>query len=514
MNETNMAIDLRSATDTVFVEANNKKNNVVYKLADRGVPRCLRDYQEFALDRAACVNGFILGHDMGTGKTFSAIKWIIERQLKIVLIACPKAVIDVWPVEIEKFKTFFPDVYTIDYKVIVLNDQGVETKASTLVREIKAAASALKPIIVVINYDSIWRAPLGMMVEGKKIVSLGILGSIKWQGVVFDEIHRIKEPSGKASTYCYHISKKIQYRLGLSGTVMPHSPLDIFGSMRAIDFSVFGQSYYQFKAKYAKYKDCGTFKKFIGMNNENELFRRIQPHIDIVHSDDVLTLPAIQHITIPVTLSKKARKAYDELYNMLYTEVEDESVTVTTALVKMLRLNQITGGILPVDNNDDGKVVVIDTAKMDALDDLMADIPEHEPIVVFTRFKHECELVLKVFEKHKRKFGELSGRKNDYKDFYNGDLDSLAVQIRSGGVGIDLVRARYCVYINTGLSLGDYKQSLKRTHRSGQSRNVFYYHIIAKNTIDEDIYKGLEGKEELVGLVINGIRDRINKKIV
>lgn len=87
----------------------------------------------------------------------------------------------------------------------------------------------------------------------------------------------------------------------------------------------------------------------------------------------------------------------------------------------------------------------------------------------------------------------------------NGEIDCMAINIRSGGVGVNLTRARYCAYINTGLSLGDFEQSLKRTDRYGQDQHVFYYHFIAKRTIDEKIYESLRNKKD-VSSVLEGVK--------
>lgn len=67
----------------------------------------------------------------------------------------------------------------------------------------------------------------------------------------------------------------------------------------------------------------------------------------------------------------------------------------------MLRLNQITGGAVAVDGQEG--VTQIDTAKMDALSTVCSgDLPINEPFIVFTRFRHECEYVRRVFEKQGR----------------------------------------------------------------------------------------------------------------
>ena len=97
---------------------------------------------------------------------------------------------------------------------------------------------------------------------------------------------------------------------------------------------------------------------------------------------------------------------------------------------------------------------------------------------------------------------ELSGRKRELEDWQNGKAPILAVQIQAGGSGIDLTRAAYCVYLSTGFSLGDYEQSLARVHRPGQDRTVFYYHLIAKDTVDVQVFHALRARKDAVEAVL------------
>jgi hypothetical protein len=48
------------------------------------------------------------------------------------------------------------------------------------------------------------------------------------------------------------------------------------------------------------------------------------------------------------------------------------------------------------------------------------------------------------------------------------NIDVLGAQLKSGGVGIDLTRARYGIYYSLDFALADYLQSRKRLHRPGQ----------------------------------------------
>jgi SNF2 family DNA or RNA helicase len=81
----------------------------------------------------------------------------------------------------------------------------------------------------------------------------------------------------------------------------------------------------------------------------------------------------------------------------------------------------------------------------------------------------------------------------------------LVVQQQSGGVGIDLTRARIAIYYSLGYSLADYMQSRARLHRPGQTRNVLYMHLIVAGTVDELVYQALSNRADVVASVVEGM---------
>ena len=131
----------------------------------------------------------------------------------------------------------------------------------------------------------------------------------------------------------------------------------------------------------------------------------------------------------------------------------DGTVTASNALTRLLRLQQIGSGWARQDRNietgDEGQLLQIDTAKRDALADLMEDLNDEEPIVIFCRFHHDLDAIT-YGGRFSRLPNCLDARMNCL--FGNRVAPVLAVQIQSGGVGINLVRARYCVFYLLGFS--------------------------------------------------------------
>lgn len=189
--------------------------------------------------------------------------------------------------------------------------------------------------------------------------------------------------------------------------------------------------------------------------------------------------------------------------------VDEGTVTAANAMVKMLRLQQLTSGFLKLDESDE--VVQKDDNKVAVLKDILQDVGDAK-VVVFCRFIPDLKVIKEAAESLGLTVGELSGRANDLtpEATFPPDKDVLAVQIQSGGVGVDLCIASIAIYFSLGLSLGDYEQSRSRLHRPGNdSRNrVTFVHLLAEKTIDNKIYKALENKKEIIETILGDCHGR------
>ena len=76
----------------------------------------------------------------------------------------------------------------------------------------------------------------------------------------------------------------------------------------------------------------------------------------------------------------------------------------------------------------------------------------------------------------------------------------------SGGLGIDLTRAKRAVYYSIGFSLGDYEQSLARVHTPGQAHPVTYYHLVAEGTVDRRVVNALTKRRDVVESILEELR--------
>jgi SNF2 family DNA or RNA helicase len=449
------------------------------------------DHQQAAVDRINGGSAFGLFFDMGTGKSRVVVEVVRERRHRTVLILAPKSACAVWPREFTKY--FDPKLWTGD-GILLLNKGAVKAKMEAAKAFLEARDISKRGAVVVINYESAWREPMRHFLLKRQ-----------WDLVVLDESHKIKAPGGKASMFCSLLRDRARNRLCLTGTPLPHSPLDAYAQYRFLDPSIFGSNYNRFKMNYAVWGGYEG-REVVHWINQDILASKMYSIALRVESDDVLDLPPVTDDDRVVDLEPASRKAYDNLESRFITEVEQGNVTASNVLVKLLRLSQVANGYVKVDHT--GEEHQVGTEKQDALEDLLDGIGK-EPCVVFCRFTHDLRMVEAVCAKLKLGYRELSGRRSEWEAWqYDKEGQVIGVQLQAGGAGVDLTRARYCVFVSTSYSLGDYEQCRKRVHRPGQDRHTFYYHLVARGTVDETIRAALQDRREVVDAVMDWARSK------
>jgi SNF2 family DNA or RNA helicase len=441
----------------------------------------------------------MLAMGMGAGKSKVVVDLVCGKGYAATLIICPKSVVGVWP---KQFATHGGR----EVHVVSLT-KGTCAKKVEVARQAMALAKARGQLcVVVVNYESAWREPFGPSYDGtgKRVTDKGFAMTAGFDLVVLDESHKIKAPGGRASLFCGKLGAAIPNRLALTGTPMPHSPLDIYAQYRFLDPTIYGQSYSKFRMQYAVMGGYGGYEVQGYQRTEelNQKFYSIAYRVDKAYIDAALDLPEVVLATKTCELEPGAAKQYRELYKDFVTGCGDSKVTAANALTKLLRLQQITGGTV---KNVDGELVQVSTAKQELFADVLDDIDVGEPVVVFARFLSDLDAVRAVAESQGRTYGELSGRDRGglaADSTMAEGVDVLGVQIQAGGVGIDLTRARYAIYYSVGYSLGDYEQSMARCHRPGQTRKTFFVHLVCEGTVDEKVYQALAERRDVVEFML------------
>ena len=445
---------------------------------------------QFAINHPACM----LDMEMGTGKTRVAIDTaFFLNEVHRVLVICPKAVVGVWRENLIKF-AWGGRTWTC------WDDQKgtVKTKADSLKEYLKY--KVLKQFVV-INYDAVWRKPMGDLIL-----------KTDWDMVVLDESHRAKAAGSKISKFLYVLGKRVERKMCLSGTPMANSPLDIYGQYRFLDPSIFGTNYYLFKQQYAVMG--GPDLKFVvGYKNQktlNDKFRSIAYTCRMSDIKDRIKLPdALPPVRRDVILPSKDMKMMKEFNKEFIAECESGHIVANNVLTKLLRLQQIASGFCMVNTDTAGNTEVqeLNTAKQDCLADMLSDISPVSSVVVFCVYRHDIKAIREAAKKAKRDVFELSGTVNELDEWKQKDGAVIAVQIQAGAEGVDMTKANHAVYFSVPHSLALYNQSKARLYRPGQTGSVSFIHLIAKGTVDEAMYKSLIKKKDTIESIKEGTFD-------
>lgn len=438
--------------------------------------------------------------DMGTGKTKVMIDLIQNRGFKRVLIVGTKKSCDVWEHEIR--------IHGIEDVFSVVNLKGLPTsKKVSVLKTIPKVRTVDKHkdtcYVFIINYDSVWLKGVDDFLLRK---SLGI------DCIICDESHRIKSPGSKCSRYLTKLGSRVPHRYILTGTPLAETPLDAYAQYRFLDPRIFGTNYGAFKEKYENIDAHMTARVGFPIRDKKVPFINLDDLHDKMYScafyvESSVELPKVTDIKYPFRMPKKSQRLYKEVLDEGLVELNGKVMETSNALSLLLRLQQLTSGYLPAEDEDGNKKVInLDSKRRDTLKELLEDFPEGEPVVVFATYKKDLKNIRLVCKELGIGYSEVSGSKDTLDDWVKGKTQIIGVQYSSGSESIDLTRARYCIYYSLTRRLSLYEQSRKRIHRPGQTRPVYYYHFIAEMdkgvSIDQKMYEALEQKKDIVKYVM------------
>ena len=444
--------------------------------------------------------GFGFLFEMGCGKTLTAIATAGAAyqagKVSKVLIVAPTSVCSVWPKEFEEYADFKANVK------VMLGDKRHRLKALS---DLDAFPfKALK--VAVINYESTWRD--------------GIFDALlEWDAdmIICDESQRIKTHDAEQSKAMHKLGDQARYKLILSGTPVQNNAIDLYSQYRFLDPTIIGTNFYQFRNRYAI---MGGFNphQIVGYRDLDELIQKEHSIAYRVTKEEALDLPEQTFESRYITLSRSERNLYDRLRRDSYAELADGgTITATTVLTKLLRLQQFTGGFLVEDDAIQPKLV--SRGKLDALEDILQDyvVEGKKKLVIFARFIPEIHEIEALCGKTLRSAGmKAVAIYGDIKKEDRGDIVQqfqtdpkttvFIGQIDTAGTGITLTAADTCIFYSVNFNFATYSQSLSRIHRIGQHHPCTYIHLLAEKTIDETVLQALQKKEDLAKTVVDDWR--------
>lgn len=431
-------------------------------------------FQETALNYLDSKNKALLALDMGLGKTLTAIHWLKRKQHLnnfCLFVLCQKNKISDWKEEIESEGT--------NRQVIEITSQ---LHLAKVLKDYESKPQELNNIAIIMSYQ---------------LFTLFSRKNPKWwkklkvnQGLIFDESQGLRNRTSYLSKICFQWTTNLTYVLLLSGDPIPNGYHDLYGQLRVLE--VFPEKYKwdDFLKDYCITRPLpGTsVLMVIGYKNLENLEELIKPISYFLRTEDAVDLPDLWFIDNKGDTSHHYR---DFKKHKLIT-IDSWTCLSQGPLSEMLILRQLSSGF--INNREDPEnPIIIPTSnhKIELLEQLLEDMIM-QPIVIFYNFVYEKEVLVKHLMKT-RKIIEINGQVNNFHKGTNYPNNTVfLVQYQAGAKGIDGLQ-NYCsrtIYYSPTLSGELFKQSIKRTHRVGQTKKCIYHRLI-NSKLEELIYQTL-----------------------
>jgi len=457
-----------------------------------GVGNRLKPYQfqQEIIDNARDTHALFC--DMGTGKSCILLHIWKDRRPARTIIVTPIITLENWRAEWHKWTDVEPHIIT-------------GKTAGQRVKQIVAAINDPQPHkVIVINYDALRNARIRALLK-------------EWgaEFVAADESQKIKNRNSAACRQVIEIAHASRYRYPMSGTPITGTVEDLWSQYFFMDRGkTFGTVFHAFKNRYMINLNAGwngpkAFPNWVPNTAMNdEITHKLQETAFQIKKEDCLELPDLVTQTMPVELSAQQRKHYDELRDDLITWLDgqpDEPLVVQNALTRILRLNQIASGYARIGATS---VSFKDNPRLDHLIELVRNIGQKT--IVYCVFKQNYIDIERALGKIK--FVRLTGAETSAQKFRNidefckGDAQVCIANPRSAGLGINLTEAGYSIYYSRTHDMSDYAQSRDRNYRGGSidlHSKITHYHLVAPNTIDEEILRCVLQKKKFADNILD-----------
>ena len=444
-----------------------------------------RPYQRYAIRRIIGTPAVALLLDMGMGKTVSTLTAINELMFdrfevhRVLVIAPLRVALSTWRDECEMWE------HTRHLRISV-------AVGDLRTREVALAEDA---DIYVVNRDVV-----------KWLVGYY---RAKWpfDMVVVDESSSFKNPASQRFRALRKVRPLIRRIVLLTGTPAPNGLMDLWSQMYLLDRGErLGRTLTEYRERYFRPGQQNGYVVYsydARPGAEQEIFRRIGDICVSMKSEDYLTLPPLIQNVVRVRLPEAAAKRYREMERELVLSIGEADITAVSAAALSNKLLQMANGAV---YDTEGKVVKLHDAKAEALDEIIS-CNEGKSVMVIYSYRHDLDALRRRYPKAR----ELKTA-GDIRAWNAGQIPLLLVHPQSAGHGLNLQHGGHIVvWYGLTWSLEAYQQTNKRLHRPGQTAPVVLHHLVARDTVDEDVMRALEGKAAGQESMLEAVKARIER---
>jgi non-specific serine/threonine protein kinase len=419
--------------------------------------------------------GGILADDMGLGKTIQALSFIHflkeEKGTLKALVVCPTSLMYNWQNEIKKFTP------TLNY---YLHHGGSRLKNGLMQNDID---------VIITTYGTL-RSDIKEFAE------------VNFDYVILDESQAIKNPSSKIAKAASIL--KANNRLCLSGTPLQNNTFDIFAQMNFLNPGMLGSQEF-FKSEFSVPID-----KFGEKEQKDHLRKLLYPFILRRTKEQVAKdLPEKQEMILFCEMGSEQRKIYDAYRNdfrdKILGVVQEQGIQKSqlTILQGLMKLRQICDSPAIIKEKD-GEKFPNTSVKLEEIGrEITENISNHKALI-FSQFLGMLALIREKLEELGVDYEYFDGstaaidREKAINRFQNdGTCRVFLISLKAGGVGLNLTAADYVYIVDPWWNPAVEQQAIDRTHRIGQTKNIFAYRMICNDTVEDKIIKLQEKKRAL-----------------
>ncbi|RYY59710.1 MAG: DEAD/DEAH box helicase [Chitinophagaceae bacterium] len=417
--------------------------------------------------------GGILADDMGLGKTVQALSFLEHARAEQgnikALVVCPTTLIYNWENEIKKF-------------------------TPKLTYRIHHGATRTRQREEILDHD------VTITTYGTLRSDIKLLVSVNFDFVVLDESQAIKNPASKVTKAAGLLNAK--HRLCMSGTPLQNNTFDVFAQMNFLNPGMLGTMEF-FRQEFAIPID-----KFGEQDRKEHLKKLLYPFILRRTKEQVAKdLPSKQEMILWCEMEDEQRKIYDAYRNdfrdKILGTIQEQGIhkSQLTILQGLMKLRQICDS--PAIMNEDEKLEN-HSIKLEELGrEITENISNHKALV-FSQFLGMLALIRAKLDELGVKYEYFDGstsapdREKAIQSFQNDDgVRVFLISLKAGGVGLNLTAADYVYIVDPWWNPAVEQQAIDRTHRIGQTKNIFAYRMICKDTIEDKILSLQDKKRAL-----------------
>ncbi|MCX6368735.1 MAG: DEAD/DEAH box helicase [Armatimonadetes bacterium] len=438
----------------------------------------LRPYQKAGYDWLHFLKnsgfGGCLADDMGTGKTLAALALLLSVQgqsKKASLLVVPRSLVFNWEREAEKFAP--------GLKLHRYDD-------SSRVEDTKAFDGN---DLIITTYGILLR-------------DIEKLSKYPFFYAILDEAQAIKNPLAQTSRASRLL--KAEHRLTLTGTPIENGTAELWSQFAFLNpgllggIEVFKEN---FLAPIERGKDENAASALRALTRPF-LLRRTKAQV-------ATDLPPRTERIITVELEAPQRKLYEQTRDKYRAQIlgildsEGSSNAQLRVLEGLLRLRQIC-----CDPRLMEPTTKVGSAKLEAILETMETLrAEGHKALIFSQFTQMLGLLKNELDAKSVPYLYLDGRTKDRQgrvDQFQADenIPFFLISLKAGGVGLNLTAADYVIHIDPWWNPAVEQQASDRTHRIGQTKPVFVYKFLARDTVEEKIVLLQEKKKALVDSII------------